>query len=188
MFYFYARASRWLCEPHAARRLVLFAFLCTLPSLAMGLHADDYILREQVSLEIQRVDDRSLELHAPRSWFATPFDRIGAPFRRGARIALASLTVELREVDAAGAPMRARFTFDRSLDDPGLTFGTGKEGNSGAGRRRRPVAACSFRRRRRFERETFRGRSTWRHACQVHKLRDLATLPRSLCRTSARYS
>jgi hypothetical protein len=45
---FYTRATRWLCVPHVARRLALVAFLCTLPSLAMGLHADDYILREQV--------------------------------------------------------------------------------------------------------------------------------------------
>jgi hypothetical protein len=78
------------------------------------------------SLDIQRVDDRSLELHAARSWISAPFERIRdvsrAPFRAGDRIALAYLTVEVREVDAAGAPTRARFAFDRSLDDPGLTF------------------------------------------------------------------
>jgi hypothetical protein len=74
------------------------------------------------ALELERVNDRSLELHAPRSWFTTPFERMGASFRAGDRIALAPLTVELREVDEMGAPKRARFTFDRSLDDPGLTF------------------------------------------------------------------
>jgi hypothetical protein len=78
------------------------------------------------SLDVQRVDDRSLELHAPRSWFSVPFERIRdvsrAPFRAGDRIALAHLTVEVREVDATGAPTRARFAFDRSLDDPSLTF------------------------------------------------------------------
>jgi hypothetical protein len=78
------------------------------------------------SLDIQRVDDRSLELHAPRSWFAAPFNRVRdlslAPFRAGDRIPLAHLTVEVREVDEDGAPTRTRFTFDRSLDDPSLAF------------------------------------------------------------------
>ncbi|HYJ10579.1 MAG TPA: hypothetical protein VEX18_16265, partial [Polyangiaceae bacterium] len=103
----------------------------TVPWFQAGMRASRGEVRPPVftlyagaeSLEIQRVDDHSLELHAPRSWFATPFSSIGgASFRVGARIALAPLTVELREVDAAGAPTRARFTFDRSLDDPGLTF------------------------------------------------------------------
>lgn len=74
--------------------------------------------------EIQRVDDRSLELHVARSWFAIPFDRYvsRAAFRAGDRIDLPHFDVEVREVDATGAPTRARFTFDRSLDDPELAF------------------------------------------------------------------
>jgi hypothetical protein len=78
------------------------------------------------SLDIQRVDDRSLELHVARSWFSAPFERNRDDsrhwFRAGDRIPLARLTVEVREVDAAGAPTRARFAFDRSLDDPSLSF------------------------------------------------------------------
>jgi len=78
------------------------------------------------SLDIQRLDDRSLELHVARSWFAAPFNRVRdlslEPFRAGDRIPLAHLTVEVREVDEDGAPTRARFTFDRSLDDAGLSF------------------------------------------------------------------
>jgi hypothetical protein len=78
------------------------------------------------ALGVARPDARSLELYAARSWFTTPFGNLRdvsvAPFRIGARIELAHLTVEVREVDRAGAPTRARFTFDRSLDDPGLTF------------------------------------------------------------------
>jgi hypothetical protein len=38
------------------------------------------------------------------------------------RIALTRLTAELREVNAEDAPTRVRFAFDRSLDDPNLTF------------------------------------------------------------------
>jgi hypothetical protein len=45
-----------------------------------------------------------------------------APFRSGDQTALEHLTVEVREVDAKGAPTRVRFMFDRSLDDPNLTF------------------------------------------------------------------
>ena len=78
-------------------------------------------------LEIQRVDERSLELHNARSWFATPFEQhvrnvAHAPFRNGDRIAIAHCTVEVREVDPAGAPTRVRFTFERSLDDRELAF------------------------------------------------------------------
>jgi len=43
-------------------------------------------------------------------------------YRAGDRIELAHLNVEVREVNASGAPTRARFTFDRPLDDAGLTF------------------------------------------------------------------
>jgi hypothetical protein len=78
------------------------------------------------SLEVERPDERTLDVHAARSWFTTPFERSRnltlSPYRVGERIALAHLTVEVREVDASGAPTRARFTFDRPLDDPGLTF------------------------------------------------------------------
>ena len=78
------------------------------------------------SLEVERLDVRTLELHAARSWFATPFDGFRDlarwPFRVGERIALAHLTVEVREVDGRGAPTRARFTFDRPLENPELMF------------------------------------------------------------------
>jgi hypothetical protein len=78
------------------------------------------------SLAVVRPDARSLELHAARGWMTTPFERIRdvsrAPFRAGERIELAHLTVEVREVNDAGIPTRARFTFDRALDSPGLTF------------------------------------------------------------------
>jgi hypothetical protein len=73
-------------------------------------------------LELDRLDDRTLELHVARSWFATAFDRLGTPFRAGTRITLPAFRVDVREVDATGAPTRARFTFERSLDDGALTF------------------------------------------------------------------
>jgi hypothetical protein len=74
------------------------------------------------ALELQRVDERTLELHAARSWSATAFDRIGPPMRVGTRVVLPAFTVEVREVDASGAPTRARFTFERALEDPALSF------------------------------------------------------------------
>ncbi len=78
------------------------------------------------ALEVERYADRGLELHAARGWITTPFERIRdlkrAPFHSGDRIALTHLTVEVREVNAEGAPTRVRFMFDRSLDDPSLTF------------------------------------------------------------------
>jgi hypothetical protein len=78
------------------------------------------------ALEVARYADRGLELYAARGWITTPLERIRdlqrAPFRAGDQIALTHLTVDVREVNAEGAPTRVRFTFDRSLDDPNLTF------------------------------------------------------------------
>jgi hypothetical protein len=78
------------------------------------------------SLEVERPDVHTSDMHVARSWFATPTDGFRDltrwPFHVCERIALAHLTVEVREVDARGAPTRARFTFDRPLEDPGLTF------------------------------------------------------------------
>lgn len=75
------------------------------------------------SLEVERYADRGLELYAAQSWFTSPLEKIRrAPLRVGETIALHHLTVEVREVNAEGAPTRVRFTFDRSLDDPNLAF------------------------------------------------------------------
>jgi hypothetical protein len=78
------------------------------------------------SLHVTRPNPRSLELHAPQSWFASQFDGFRDltrwPFRVGERIELAHFTVEVLEVDARGAPTRARITFDRDLEAPTLTF------------------------------------------------------------------
>jgi hypothetical protein len=78
------------------------------------------------SLEVERYADRGLELHAEHSWLTEPFQSIRdlrrAPFRTGDQIALKHLRVEVRAVNAEGAPTRVRFTFDRSLDDPSLAF------------------------------------------------------------------
>ena len=78
-------------------------------------------------VEVQRVNDHTLELHLARGWFSTPFEAhvrnvSRSPFRVGDRIALGHLDVEVREVDATGAPKRASFKFERPLDDPELSF------------------------------------------------------------------
>lgn len=44
----YQRATDWLSVPHMQRRIALLALLFALPSLWVGLQADDYLLREQV--------------------------------------------------------------------------------------------------------------------------------------------
>lgn len=78
------------------------------------------------TLEVQRISERSLELHVSRSWFAAPFEVLRdvsrAPFQVGDRIQLPDFDVEVREVDSTGVPTRARFTFERALDDPSLAF------------------------------------------------------------------
>lgn len=43
------RLAGWLSGPRPERRIALLALLCALPSLAMGLHTDDYFLRRNLS-------------------------------------------------------------------------------------------------------------------------------------------
>jgi hypothetical protein len=78
------------------------------------------------AVDVERTDERSLELRVTRSWFAAPFEVLRdvsrAPFHVGDRIKLPSFDVEVREVDARGVPTRARFTFEHSLDDSELAF------------------------------------------------------------------
>jgi hypothetical protein len=44
----YARTTGWLCAPKLERHIALLAFLCALPSLGLGLHADDFVLRQNL--------------------------------------------------------------------------------------------------------------------------------------------
>jgi len=48
MLFLYARATAWLSVQHLERRIALIALLFALPSLAVGLQADDYVLGEQL--------------------------------------------------------------------------------------------------------------------------------------------
>src|ERR1700741_2727158 len=44
----YKRATAWLSVEHLERRIALLALLFSLPSLAGGLQADDYLLHQQL--------------------------------------------------------------------------------------------------------------------------------------------
>ena len=80
------------------------------------------------SLEIERLDASTLELHAARGSLATPFEHIRdierSPFRAGDRLTLTrNLTVEVREVDARRAPTRTQFSIRSGHSMiPGLAF------------------------------------------------------------------
>jgi len=75
------------------------------------------------ALEIERTDERTLELRPTKGWFASPIDRVARsldhPFRAGDRVDLSEMDVEILEVFDDGRPRRARFIFDRSLDQIG---------------------------------------------------------------------
>ena len=73
--------------------------------------------------DVQRVDDRTLELHVARAWFNSPAERIARdpreePFEAGDVETTDIFTARVIEVDARGAPLRVRFEFIAPLEDP----------------------------------------------------------------------
>ena len=76
------------------------------------------------AIEVQRVDDRTLELDLERGLFPDAFSRyFGAePFTVGDQVELADLTVEIVALDPRGDPSRLEVRFDRSLEDPSLRW------------------------------------------------------------------
>ena len=90
----------------------------------LSMSAHDHLL--------QRTDDRSLELtivggallEGPLEYLFRPES---APLRAGDRLPLGAWTVQILE-EIAGRPTRFAVSFDRSLDDPSLSFLIWKDG------------------------------------------------------------
>ncbi len=74
-------------------------------------------------LEVERIDDRTLELRPASGWMASPIDRVARsldrPFRAGERVSLSAMEIEVLEVAGDGRPTRVRFELDRDLDQIG---------------------------------------------------------------------
>jgi hypothetical protein len=73
--------------------------------------------------EVERIDDRTLEVYVERAWFRSPFesfvrDLAEQPLAAGDVETTDAFTAHILEVDARGAPTRVRFQFIRPLDDP----------------------------------------------------------------------
>lgn len=77
-------------------------------------------------LEITRVDERSLEFQPEGGFIGTFVDKLfrspAYPMRVGQRVELTDMTVEVLSLTDDQRPLRARFTFLRSLDDPSFLF------------------------------------------------------------------
>lgn len=74
-------------------------------------------------VEARRTDARTLELRVADGWLWAPKDQLmrdpGLPFAVGERVALPDYTAEILRVTPDGQPETVRFTFARSLDEPG---------------------------------------------------------------------
>jgi hypothetical protein len=85
---------------------------------------------ERITLE--RIDERTLELHYEGGILSTPFTQLfrdrRLPMKVGQRVELEGLMIEVREVTADGRVERARFTFDEDLDAPSFLFYAHVEG------------------------------------------------------------
>jgi hypothetical protein len=74
------------------------------------------------ALELTRIDLTTLELAPSAGYCSARSECVGRPrarpFRVGEQIELWSMRVEVRELDARGAPRRVRFHFKTPLEDP----------------------------------------------------------------------
>ncbi|HET8939446.1 MAG TPA: hypothetical protein VFN67_38635 [Polyangiales bacterium] len=73
--------------------------------------------------DVQRVDARTLDVHVARAWFSNMLERIARdpdeePFAAGDIETTDVFSARVLEVDERGAPLRVRFEFIASLDDP----------------------------------------------------------------------
>jgi hypothetical protein len=75
---------------------------------------------------VTRVDERTLDVHAPAGWLGLDLDRIhradGATLPVGSRISLPDAELEVTESTADGRPSRARVRFAVPLDHPSLAW------------------------------------------------------------------
>ena len=71
-------------------------------------------------LEVERLDQTTLELRSSEGWAAKPIDRFARDWREGfavgQRVELEHAVVELLEVSDDGRPLRVRVKLDRDLD------------------------------------------------------------------------
>jgi len=78
------------------------------------------------AVTIRRVDDRTLHIQPENGFCAGVFERLFRNetyrMRPGDLVELRGMTVEVTQVDSKGHPTEARFTFDRSLEDPRIQW------------------------------------------------------------------
>ncbi len=84
-----------------------------------------------VPLRITREDERTLLIDYVSGIMPTPLTELyrnaNLPMHRGERVVLSGLTIAILELTPDGRASRARFSFERSLDDPALRWFTWRE-------------------------------------------------------------
>jgi hypothetical protein len=78
--------------------------------------------------EIERRDATTVVVTLREGFVADPFSQVprgaSVPFHAGDVARVAGMVAEVEEVTADSRPLRVRFTFDRALDDPSLSWVT----------------------------------------------------------------
>jgi hypothetical protein len=79
-----------------------------------------------VPLSIYRPDERTLVVRPEGGFLASPFDNVyrdsDHPLKKGERVTLAGMTVDIVEITQDGRPAVAAFRFPCNLEDPSLRW------------------------------------------------------------------
>src|SRR5262249_34046429 len=86
-----------------------------------------WLATSTTAVTLERLDAHTLRLAPDRRFLLHEIDQMMRspripPFAVGDRVALTGLTIEIESITPDGRPLTALAHFERSLDDPGLTW------------------------------------------------------------------
>lgn len=103
-----------------------FPHICRKYGLSEPLHA--FILASGLSsqMTIQRIDDHALEIELEKGFLSSKMDFLfrepSNPMQIGETVDMGGIRVEVLSLTKDLRPLKVRFSFARSLDDPSLLF------------------------------------------------------------------
>jgi hypothetical protein len=115
-----------LLNPPVPMLMTYLPFICA--KLGVAVPGKSRVLATGLtsSLDIRRVDSRTLEIELEKGFIGQELDRLfrgmETPMWGGQQVDLGDMRAEVLALTPDQRPMRVRFTFDKSLEDPSMVF------------------------------------------------------------------
>lgn len=115
-----------LLNPPVPMLMTYLPFICTKLGLAVPGQSRVLATGLTSSLDIHRVDGRTLEIELEKGFIGQEMDRLfrgmDTPMRAGQQVDLGDMCAEVLTLTPDQRPMRVRFAFKKSLEDPSMVF------------------------------------------------------------------